>query len=157
MHLMRLADREVVCGRDNLVLTRLRPLAEQSGSADVLRDFDEAATRLHDLCRVFREHRNKLYAHLDLETALQPDKAPPGYSRQSIEDSLRAVRDMMNAINKHYQFGETRYEAVSIRGDASAMLNCVFDGLRLREIRRAASTTDDVALRAAITNRNPNR
>lgn len=98
-----------------------------------------------------------MYAHFDLETAIQPNSALPGYSRQTIEDALRALRDMKSAINFHYRFGETRYEAVSMRGDASAMLNCLSDGLRFREIRRAATSMNDATLRAAVTNRNRNR
>jgi hypothetical protein len=139
-------------GRDNLTLHRLRPLAEASRACAVVSQFDAAILQVMSCCNTVRLHRNKRIAHSDLSTALEMNKLP-GFSRQSIEDALAAIRDSLNIINVHFKNGETAYEHIIVRGEADSLLSALMDASRLRELRKSAMTITDAELRSKIYDR----
>ncbi|MBV8486774.1 MAG: hypothetical protein JO161_00710 [Planctomycetaceae bacterium] len=68
-----------------------------------------------DQCAIFRRIRHKRLAHNDLKSALglqAEDAGPMLASRQDVENALAAIRRLMNAVQGHYQGGETGYEHV---------------------------------------------
>jgi hypothetical protein len=155
LHLSRLTDPPSSGkGRDNLVLDRLKPLAKASGDPKLVAELDSALAKVKTTCSDLREHRNKRIAHLDYNVALETAKLP-GFSRQSIGDALKAVRDAMNAINMHFRHGPTMYEAVSMQGDGTSLLACLRDGIRLRRLRRRQHTMSPEEIKLALSQRGP--
>jgi hypothetical protein len=138
----------------NLVLERLRPLAKESGEPLLVSELDEALSKLKDACEVLRKHRHKRIAHLDMDVAMEM-MTLPGYSRQTIEDALDAVRRVMNSMNHFYRHGPTVYEATSTLGDGDSLLAIIRDGLRLRKMRRIAHRATERELREQLNDRGP--
>lgn len=91
--------------------------------------------RLLAECETFRERRNKELAHLDLPTALKQVSTPiPGVSRQMVEDALRSVRELMNAVEVYYDDSETGYEHFVSTSGADALLAVLREGLRYEDL-----------------------
>lgn len=67
----------------------------------------------------FRKLRNKRIAHADLHHALKVAEEPlPGISREDVEQALKVLRQVMNAIELHYDNSQTLYEETIVAHDA---------------------------------------
>lgn len=79
----------------------------------------------------FRKLRNKRIAHADLDHALKVSDEPlPGISRDDVEQALQALRDVMNAVELHYDKSQTLYEEtiVAYGADGNKLLKILERG-----------------------------
>ena len=93
----------------------------------MVRQLRLALKKTKESCDVLRVHRNKRLAHADLNVALEGETLP-GFSRQTIEDALKELRELMNDLNLHYRGGPTSYEHTIVHGEADSILHCLRDG-----------------------------
>lgn len=100
--------------RKNLTLRSLPELITDSA----LKDEVTAACDRASVAAAFAiEHRNKRIAHQDHgyatnHTVLELN----GISRQQVEDMLKALRDVMQLIDTHYNDADVRYDAITVTG-----------------------------------------
>jgi hypothetical protein len=134
LHLSRLTDGAVTGRKENLSLERLVLLAP-----------DEIKLRLEALlgavraaCAPARDWRNRRIAHKDLGVALATAGDPlPGISRQTVEEALSAVRDLLHHIERQYFAGaETYYQELLAIGQAKELLFWLSEGVQAEEERR---------------------
>jgi hypothetical protein len=103
--------------RDNCTFNRLVDL--------VTADAPETKTTLEPLLGniegarqgCLKELRNRVLAHIDRETFANMAAGRPGPlrpNRANIEDFLRAARELMNAVQRHYGNGETHYSELNL-------------------------------------------
>ena len=84
-----------------------------------------------------RDWRHRRLAHRDLKLLLKQRTNPLApASQQAIEDSLEALRNVLNCIETHYCKSETEYREVLDVWDAEPLLYVLRDGLRAQERRR---------------------
>ena len=106
----RITDRAQSCGRQNLTLDHLAgliPSQEQALSAELQQLIEE----VHSSCAVFRKHRNRRVSHADMKAALQlTNSLLPAIDIAQADEALKAIADVLNAIEDHYDSGEHEYE-----------------------------------------------
>jgi hypothetical protein len=80
--------------------------------------------------------RHNKIAHSNLALALgRPVKPLTGASRKDVEDSLEALRAVMNHVETVYAKSTTSYSHFSVNGDAESLLYVLRDGIRFDEQR----------------------
>jgi len=122
-------------GQSNLTIRRFLPLIDDPNLRDkISKLIDRAAT-----CAAFAvDWRHRHLAHRDLDLALNTSSQPLKLAtREKVEESLSALRDVLNCIEGHYCDAHTLYSGPAVPGDADALLYVIRDGL-LRERDRHA-------------------
>lgn len=120
--------------RPNLSIERFPPLL-------VNLDLRDEVFRLIAKARTSAEYavdwRNRHLAHRDLDVTLgkSPQPLAPA-TRQSVEECLSALRDVLNCIERPYCNATTWYDSPT-PGDAEAVLHVIRDGLLRERDRRA--------------------
>jgi hypothetical protein len=134
LHIARLTDPPRSAGRRNLTVQMLPPLIAQ----EKLRAHAEELLKICiEKAEFAREHRNRRLAHLDLLHATAPAAVPlTGISRAHVEDMLRSLRDLMNAIDGHFRDTMVIYEQFISYSGAENLVAI------LRRAERANSGTD---------------
>jgi hypothetical protein len=121
----RLCDPPVQLGNKNLTLKRLIDSLDPAPDAAQAAYFDAQLAKVKALAKALHKHRHKRLAHSDLKNAMSVADTLPGISRQTIEDVLAAVRELLNRINLDYFKNEVAYEHVHLRGDGDDLINCL--------------------------------
>jgi hypothetical protein len=104
--------------KENLTLKLLAERIDPSTYPELHQRVDGLADDIVAHCAPFRDLRNRSLAHKDLPTALHYHPDPlPGISRSMIDDALRMLRTLMNAIQGDFDHAETAYEHIIQRGD----------------------------------------
>lgn len=137
----RLAGPPSSVGKPNLTVKRLCPLLRAQippllREGAVLDEMDDLVARAVKAAEFATDWRHRHIAHRDLGLALKKSvQLPPAASRQQVEDSLSALRDVMNCIERSYCKAESAYSGPT-PWDAEALLYVIRDGL-LRERDRS--------------------
>jgi len=84
-----------------------------------------------------KEHRDNRIAHWDREYA-QGNKALPALTLVDFRTALEKLRALMNTVYLSRENAHFGYEYTRRVGDGTEVLNCLQDGLRLRQLRDAA-------------------
>jgi AbiU2 len=123
--------------KENLTLARLVNAVDGATCPEVRADLDHALTVMRDDCEFARENRNRRIAHSDLETALRgPSNPLPAVTRNRIENTLRAICDIMNKVEGYFHDSDTHFESPPMDGDGSALLIALKHAEAYREQRR---------------------
>ena len=120
LHLARLTDPPQSVGKANLTLLRLPPVIPESSLAEEVQNLVEVAVSESSFAR---EWRNRRLAHRDLALALDDGAKPlPGVSRQNVENSLAAFRDVLNQLSGHYLDTTISFEHFISYDDGEALV-----------------------------------
>ncbi len=134
LHVARLTDPPKSLGHENLSLTRLPELVPP---ADLRDQIEEALQVTLARSRLARDWRNRRLAHADLATALGHSPATLEHpSRQSVEEALAAMRDLLNVLETDYRGGATAYDFLAESGGADFLVHYLALGLEAEEARR---------------------
>jgi hypothetical protein len=120
LHLARLTDPpQTGSGKNqNLTMRRFTQLiADPKFNSEVEKLLEEVEQK----CEFARQWRNKVLAHLDVNTRAKPQLLPPR-TRKQVKDALEAMRHLMNSIAKHYGLEEIFYEMRPDVGDAASLV-----------------------------------
>jgi hypothetical protein len=100
-----------------------------------------------------RDWRNRHIAHRDLRLALnEPAKPLAKADKAKVDAALKAVVEVMNAVDIYFTGSETRYDLYSPRHGAVALLYVIDDGVkaeeqRMERLRKSKPTEDDFKAR----------
>jgi hypothetical protein len=112
----------------NLTINSLPPLIADNVLRQKVEDLCKTAM---DAAAFAREHRHKRIAHRDHGIAVnQASFALSGISRTNVEAMLRALREVLNAMNHHYRDTTVLYEDFIDYSGADSLLH------RLRKLER---------------------
>lgn len=152
LHLARLTDPSSSPGgkdKQNLTLRNLPGLIGDDATKSKVAGLIDTALKETEFCR---DWRNRYIAHRDLNLALDDQPAVPlaEGSRQQVNAALKAIADVMNAVQKHYLDGCTVYDAAALHNGAVTLLYLLRDGLKEKQARaerilRGELSEDDVA------------
>lgn len=96
MSICRLADPVVSCGESNLSFKGMETLFPSAA-------FREEADRFREFCKPLKKIRNKLMAHNDLKTLIEPENnLLPGIAKPDIEKILESAEKALNLIAGEY-------------------------------------------------------
>jgi len=134
--LSRLSDPAGTGGQHNLTFRRL---PEHINDLDLRKRFCDALDTYEKAAQFARDWRHRRYAHRELRHASDPKThALAPASRASVEDALRAARDLMNLLEGEFQDGETAYDhGHDGGGGAVPLLHYLDSGLQADEERRS--------------------
>jgi AbiU2 len=120
-------------GRSNLTIQALPTLVADTKLKDEVTKLVAEAIKLTEFCR---DWRNRRIAHRDLKLALeQPTMPLAAGSRAQVTDALKAIANVLNALELHYCDSTTRYDLGGPLGGATSLLYVLDDGLREQEVR----------------------
>ncbi|MGH9684208.1 MAG: hypothetical protein ACRD4S_11440 [Candidatus Acidiferrales bacterium] len=123
-------------GKPNLSIERFRPLLPSNPQ---LRDeVSKLIDSAKESATFALEWRNKHLAHRDLDLVLQRGQALLPATRGKVEESLSALRDVLNRIELEFCSSHTAYDSSRVLGDAKDLLYIIREGLRCRHERAAA-------------------
>jgi len=98
---------------ENLSVRRLLDEVAKSTRPMAKEEPDRLLSTLDGAVAKFRTWRNKRIAHADLAHALKIDGATlPGITVGEINEALAALRELLNAIELHFDSSQTAYEMV---------------------------------------------
>jgi hypothetical protein len=137
LHLARLTDPANSQGnkdRANLTIQALPELVVDAVTRNALEKLIAEAIQRTKFCR---DWRNRHIAHRDLKLALEQSTTPLAEaSRAHVNAALKAITDVLNAIEDHYCKSETRFDFTSPPGGALSLLYVVDAGLRAQALRQ---------------------
>lgn len=137
LHLARLTDPPNSHGKHapaNLTIQALPPLVTDAKLKDTLSKLVAEADKQTEFCR---DWRNRHIAHRDLKLALEQPTAPLAEgSRAQVKVALKAICDVLNALESHYFQSETRFDLGGRLGGSISLLYVLDDGLRANEARQ---------------------
>jgi AbiU2 len=137
LHLARLTDPANSPGKQapaNLTIQALAALVTDAKLKETVSTLVAEAVKQTEFCR---DWRNRHIAHRDLKLALeQPTQPLAEGSRADVKAALKALTDVLNAIEGHYFQSETRFDLGARLGGASSLLHVLDDGLRAQEARQ---------------------
>lgn len=133
MHLARITDSPKSLGKDNLTIRNLPSLIDDAPlKAKVIALVDIAL----DATTFCRDWRNRRIGHLDLALATGAPATPLAEaSRKQVNDALKAIADVMNALDAHYFDSETSYDRPIRINGALEFLFVLNDGIKTRDAR----------------------
>lgn len=138
LSIARLTDRSKTFGHQgnaNLTIWNLPDLVEDAGTKKSVQELIEIAKKETEFCRVWR---NKRIAHRDMEHIAieqKPAKELPEASRAMVKAALKAIADVMNAVENHYCNSGTAYDAGAKTGGAVSLLYVLNTGNEERAAR----------------------
>lgn len=134
LHIARLTDPSKTAGKDNLTLRNLPDLVGDKNLKNKLIGLLALAEQKTSFCR---DWRNRRFAHLDLELALDEKEATAlaTVTKEAMKTALEALGDVLNAIELHYFQGGTSFSAVAALNGASTLLDVLGDGVKQKQRR----------------------
>lgn len=134
LHLARLTDSTQSLGKANLTLLNLPALVTDPLTSAAVRRSVEIAKDRTGFCR---DWRNRRIAHKDLHLGINGTAKPlEPASRASAREALRAVADVLNAVEEAYMGSETHFEVGTGAGGGISLLHILYDGVRAKEKRK---------------------
>ena len=120
--------------KKNLSVQRLVPLVPDGPLRERLKPILES---LVDVSEFAIDIRNRRIAHRDLDVVLgEPAKPLASATQEKVDAALRALAEVLNAVELHFQNASTAYDFSAAPDGAKSLLYVLRDGLRRREIRR---------------------
>jgi hypothetical protein len=134
MSLCRLGDSTSLAGNSNLTLERLSGLASSSNLTNAV-SIKDLADKFKARTTVFRQIRNKRFAHADLKESFKTRWQL--FSKADVEESHQLLRDFMNALRTAMGRCQMGYEHVQSTTPMSSGQGLIFylrSGLRYQEL-----------------------
>lgn len=133
----RLTDPKQTFKRDNLSLERLASSIDRTKYPTLRVEVEKLLIEAKDQCNFAREHRNRRIAHSDLHTMLNAVSEPLTIAtKQKIDDALRSICDVMNAVLNHFEHTTVSYESVMVRDDGDTIIARLRHAEEYRKQRR---------------------
>lgn len=133
--LARLTDPPKSAGRENLTIQNLPALIDDAQTKAEIKELIEVALKATEFCRDWR-HRH--IAHRDLSLALkEPTKELAEGNRTKVNAALKAIADVLNAVQGHYLDAFTPFDFASPHNGAVTLLYVIHRGLKANEEREA--------------------
>jgi hypothetical protein len=125
------------------LLTKLEPHLE----SDLARQFYKSLSDLSELCKLVRDHRDKIIAHNDLDIALRYRDDPlAGISRAHIDSILGKIKTLMGDIEEQFRGIPTSYYHVFALNDGETLIHVLENAReRKKRERNLPSNTDPPA------------
>jgi hypothetical protein len=121
--LSKLGDPAGSGSRTNLTLRTLLAGLEAAGELEIAAKVMPLLDAFDESCEKLRHRRNKWIAHSDLATKLISRATPlSGPSREEIEAALKALRNVMNAVELHYTESQIAYEHFVMNQDGEHLI-----------------------------------
>jgi hypothetical protein len=98
----RLTDPKQSAGRDNLCLEQLINFIDVSQHGQLRQNIERIYSVSKPKFSFAKIYRNKLIAHNDFATKLARVPEPPIPTTTDIEDGLKGIRDVMNAVPQYF-------------------------------------------------------
>ena len=133
LHIARLTDPSASLGskgKENVTVLGLPPLVDPKilPRVEKLIDFAENESKFA------RDWRNRRIAHRDLQLALGGTVTPLApASRANVKRALKAIADVLNAIESHYLGAEIAYDFIHSTFGAKALLYVLREGIEARD------------------------
>ena len=133
LHIARLTDPLRSAGKSNLTVRNLPELVADATLKDRLAELLNIVDNKSAFCR---DWRNRRFSHHDLDLAIN-EKAKPleQANREQITVALKAIADVLNAIELHYFKGGTSFDAAVMSNGAVTLLYLLGDGLKEKAAR----------------------
>jgi hypothetical protein len=136
----------------NLVLGRLAEEWKAENGKPLPQDVQAKLDAVYTISTNVRVHRNKKYAHLDLETAQLSGANLNKLMTDHLDDSVKAVFAAMSSLSYLHDGSSMAYELSMINNAEGEMEWLLSDSLRFDSLRKMAvdkSISDDVFRRLA--------
>jgi hypothetical protein len=133
LHIARITDSSATGGKTNLSIRNLPDLIQDATVKAKVVALVDAAIKATDFCRDWRKRH---IGHKDLKLAIgEPAKPLADASRKQVNDALKAIADVMNAVEGHYFDSQTAYDVPTRFNGAVALLYVLNDGVKTRSER----------------------
>jgi hypothetical protein len=133
--LARITDSPKSAGRENLTIRNLPTLTGDPQTKTNLNELIELALKATEFCR---DWRNRHVAHRDLSLALkEPTKELAEGNRAKVNAALKAIADVLNAVQGHYMDQFTPFDFASAHNGAVTLLYLIHRGLKANKQREA--------------------
>jgi hypothetical protein len=133
LHIARLTDPPKTGNKDNLTIQNFPALVDNAKTKEALVSLLVIAKDKTEFCR---DWRNRYIAHNDLDLSLDRAAKPlADASRLQVKEALKAISDVMNAVDFHYFHSETRYDLGGTHGGAMTLLYALHRGKKLQDER----------------------
>jgi hypothetical protein len=135
LHIARLTDPPKTGGKDNLTLQNLPNLVSDKDLKNKLIGLLALAKEKTAFCR---DWRNRRFAHHDLALATDDNKATPlaTVNKNSVNEALKSLADVMNAVELHFFQGGTSFGDISTHNGAATLLYVLGDGVKQKDRRQ---------------------
>jgi hypothetical protein len=138
----RFCDKASMSGNENLSLKRLIDALDPKPDATQAAYFANQLAKIDSLSQALGKHRHKRIAHNDLKSAMAEKDILPPVSRQTVEDALAAIRELLNTIHVTYFTGPYAYEHPLIRGDGNDLIWYLQLGQRMLKFQTEVYSRD---------------
>jgi hypothetical protein len=133
--LARLTDPPKSAGRENLTIQNLSALIDDPQTKAKVAGLIEIASDATQFCR---DWRNRHIAHRDLNLALkEPTKELAQGNKAKVDAALKAIADVLNAVQGHYMDAFTPFDFASVHQGALTLLHLIYRGLEANQQREA--------------------
>jgi hypothetical protein len=134
LHLGRLTDSSFSMGKSNLTIRNLPDLIDDAVVKERVAQLVKVAMKKTEFSR---DWRNRWLAHQDLKLALHEGPVEPlaKAEREEVDAALKAIVEVMNEVDIYFTGSETRYDLLSPRYGAVALLYVIDDGLKREDER----------------------
>lgn len=133
LHLARLTDPSKSAGRENLTIRNLPALINDAATRTTVEKLIEVALKATEFCR---DWRNRRIAHRDLRLALnEPTSELAEGSRARVNEALRAIAEVLNAVQGHYMDAFTPFDFAARHNGAITLLHLIYRGLEANKAR----------------------
>jgi hypothetical protein len=120
LHIARLTDPPKTGNKENLTIQTFLALVGAAKTKETLAALLAIVKEKTEFCR---DWRNRYIAHNDLDIALDRAANPlADASRLQVKEVLKAISDVMNAVDFHYFHSETRFDLGGTLGGAMPLL-----------------------------------
>lgn len=117
----------------------VRQLPSMMSDVDVRAELQTRVDAAVEKARFARDWRDRRIAHRDMGHALDPKAMPLATaSRQSVEESLEALREVLNTINNRLRRTTCAFEFVDSMHGAESLLYVIRDGVAARREHQTA-------------------
>jgi hypothetical protein len=129
--LSKVSDPAMTFKKENATVRHLLDELEKLNAPELMAKLKDLYDAFNNACEPVRELRNKVIAHSDRNIALRKTTAPAAATVGQIRAALKALADLMNAIESYFDGSETAYDLFSSRGaGVEALIGLLKRGLR---------------------------
>jgi hypothetical protein len=131
LHIARLTDPPKTGNKENLTILSFQTLVDDAKTKEKLAALLAIVKDKTEFCR---DWRNRYIAHNDLDIALERSANPlADASRLKVKEALKAIADVMNAVDFQYFHSETRFDLGGALGGAMTLLYALHRGKKLQD------------------------
>ncbi|WP_429032444.1 hypothetical protein [Bradyrhizobium sp. I1.14.4] len=130
LHIARITNASATGGKTNLTIRNLPDLVPDAAAKAKVSALADVAIKTMEFCQVWR---NRRIGHKDLKLAIgEPAKPLADASRKRVKDALKAIADVMDAVEGQYFDSQTGYDLATRYNGAVALLYVLNDGVKTR-------------------------